>query len=587
MLVVCYFYGIQMIQQRNYAKKRWCERSAPADVIQSLMRDHDLSNILARILAGRGVHEPDAVQNYLRPRLSNLREPSTLAGVPDAVCRLEAALRNHEKIGIFGDYDVDGVTSTALLWDFLEESGGRVEATIPDRLLEGYGLSRQGVDRLHGAGVQVLVTVDCGITAHQEVAYAAEKGIDVIVIDHHTVLTQLPRAVAVINPHRTDCSSGATHLCAVGVTFYLCAALRRSLRQSEYYGDVQKEPILQDSLDLVALGTVADVVPLVRDNRIFVSSGLKVMAKQKRPGLRALMDVARIDLSRLGAGHLGFQLGPRINAAGRLGDAMKAVELLRTASPQHAKQLAKNLDEENLSRRELERRILEEALQTFENYPQSTDRRIAVVGNEEWHPGVVGIVASRMVDHLGMPAIVVGQGGKGSGRSIPAFHLYEALQMASGTLAGFGGHAHAAGVQLPAEGLEPFRLAMEKNAQERLTQDDLGQRFFHDGELALEHVNLTLCDELKMAGPYGRNNPEPTFRFNRVRPHGVRTLTGGHFKAFIGSDPKIEVIVFGQGERIDDFSGEIDLLGIPEKNEWRGTERVQIRVKDFGASRAE
>lgn len=544
-----------------------------------------LSGPVARMLAGRGIVEEEQAKRYLQPRLADLPDPDRLAGMDAAVARIVDALLRRETIGIFGDYDVDGVTSTTLLWEFLESLGaGLVVATLPDRLREGYGLSRAGVDRLRDAGATLVVTVDCGVTAHEEVDYCADRGIDVVVIDHHTVPVTLPRAVSVINPHRSDCHSAAEHLCAVGVTFNLCLALRRALRTRGYFSSSRPEFDLRRGLDLVALGTVADVVPLVEDNRIFVSHGVQVIRGGGRVGMQALLDVAGIPGERVSSSTLGFQLGPRVNAAGRLGDAMKAVELLRSGLPVHATGLAHTLDTENASRKDLERRMMEEAFAEIDGSAFHQEARVLVVGREHWHPGVVGIVASRVVERYGKPAVVVGEGGRGSGRSIPAYALYDGLRAVADTLDGFGGHAHAAGVRVKAGGMERFREALADHAYSVLREEDLHRVLLHDGPLDLDEVDGELCDALLAGAPFGRKNPEPLFRIARASPHAVRVLQGGHVKARFGGPPGLDAILFGAGERAGDFCGELSVLATPEWNEWRGVRSVQLRLKDFAGA---
>lgn len=559
----------------------WREREVEAERVSAIATALGAPAALARVLVGRGVTTPEAAERFLAPRLADLPDPGRLAGIDAAVARLADALKRGETIGIFGDYDVDGVTSTTLLWDFLDMLGAEVTATLPDRLAEGYGLSRAGVDRLKAAGASLIVTVDCGVTAHEEVAYCAAQGIDVVVIDHHTVPVTLPKAVSVINPHRDDCASGAEHLCAVGVTFNLCLALRRHLREQGFFSTSRPEPDLKRGLDLVALGTVADVVPLVEDNRVFVTYGIRAMQRAARQGVSSLLEVARVDPGRVTASTLGFQLGPRVNAAGRLGDAMKAVELLRSASAAKAQALAATLDRENASRRDLERRMVEEAVAEIDGSELHRSAKVLVVGSESWHPGVVGIVASRIVDRYGKPAVVVGEGGRGSGRSVPAYHLYDGLRAVSDTLDGFGGHAHAAGVRVKPGGLERFREALCAHAGATLSDADLARVLIHDGALHVDDVDVELCQALARAAPFGRKNPEPVFRVDGVTPRGLRELSGGHFKANVHPRRVVEAVMFGGGERIGQFGGVVDLLGTPEINEWRGGRTLQLRLRDF------
>jgi single-stranded-DNA-specific exonuclease len=568
------------------AKVRWQEREADAGAIAGLRAALELPEPLARVLVGRGVESEEAARRFLFPTLQHLPDPDRLAGMGAAVERLRDALRAGETIGIFGDYDVDGVTSTTLLWDFLEQLGAPVSATLPDRLTEGYGLSRAGVDRLRDAGATLLVTVDCGVTAHEEVAYCTALGIDVIVIDHHTVPVTLPAAKSVINPHRPDCDRGAEHLCAVGVTFNLCLALRRHLRAAGFFQGSLQEPDLRRGLDLVALGTVADVVPLIGENRVFVRWGLKAIAGGMRAGLNALLEVAGVPFEKVSAQTLGYQLGPRVNAAGRLGDAMKAVELLRSPASARARALAEGLNQENLSRRDLERRIVEEAVAEVDGSTHHRRARILVVGNEAWHPGVVGIVASRLVERYGKPAVVVGEGGRGSGRSVPRYSLYDGLVAVAETLEGFGGHAHAAGVRVAQGGLDRFRDALCAHAEAALSDEDLERLHLYDGELDVEALDEGFIQQLAAAAPFGRKNPEPAFLVKGVVPRSLRELKGGHFKANLHPSRVVEAILFGAPERMGEFAGPLDVLGSPELNEWQGRRTVQLRLRDFRAAEA-
>jgi len=558
---------------------KWKIRSGRSDAASVFSDALGVGPLLAQVMANRRLEEVDAAEAYLEPRLNSLPDPDALAGMAEAVARLELALERKETVGIFGDYDVDGVTSTTLLAEFLSACGLHVVTTIPNRLLEGYGLSQAGVSRLAEAGAQLIVTVDCGVTAHEEVAFAREKNIDVIVIDHHTVPVTLPEAVAIINPHRPDCTRNAEHLCAVGVTFNLCASLRRSLREKNYFNEID-EPDLRPLLDLVALGTVADVVPLVADNRVFVRHGLRMISRQQRPGFSALMEVADIQPQRITSGHLGFHLGPRVNAAGRLADAGRAVSLFQTSNMKEARLLAQELDRENQARRTLEKQITEEAIAEIEGHDELRKAKVLVVAKTHWHPGVVGIVASRLVDRFGRPALVIGEGGKGSGRSIPAFHLHQALCAASEHLLGFGGHAHAAGVHLDFSALKPLRSALNKFASEHLPDDALGRVFQYDGTMAMENVTFGNVSELSRAAPFGRGNPEPLFRFDGLQVANLQILNGGHLKAYCGEGNTFELIAFGQADKEDLFAGSVDVLAVPEINRWRGREKLQLRVKD-------
>lgn len=574
------------------APQRWQARDVDDADLALVQQATGLPTALSRVLVGRGVTSSAGARAYLQPSLKSLPDPARLAGLDAAVDVIQHSIDHDVPIGVFGDYDVDGVTSTTLLTDFFRAVGVKTACTIPDRLIEGYGLSRAGVDRLVDAGCKLLVTVDCGVTNHDEILYARNRGIEVVVVDHHTVPVELPKAAAVINPHRLDCTRGSEMLCAVGVTFNLVMALRRRLRDQGWFSSSRPEPDLKDALDLVALGTVADVVPLVGENRILVHNGLKALQMGKRPGLQALLQVAGVDVSRVDAGDLGFQLGPRVNAAGRLGDAMKGVQLLQSNAADAAG-LAALLDAENHARRAIEKDIVAAAIKQVEQSVTLRAARAIVVGDERWHPGVVGIVASRLTDRFGRPAIVFGEGGRGSARSIEAFHMYDALRRVAADLgtdvvAGFGGHAHAAGVRLASGGFERFRDAMLAYAERTLQPEDLQRVAFHDGAIGPETMRQDVIQQLAVAAPFGRKNPEPCFVVPGVRLRNIKVIKEEHLKGSI--DPRsfgsgavgfVDVIAFGAAARAAEWEEPVDLLAVPELNEFRGNTTVQLRVRDF------
>ena len=562
------------------APVRWKERAASAHIVQQLQQELALSGTMARILAARGVSSTQQAKKYLAPSLRDLPDPDGFAGMGAAVERLVHAIRAGQTVGIFGDYDVDGVTATTLLAEFLELLGAATVFTIPNRLTEGYGMSKPGVDRLRNQGAHLIVAVDCGITNHDEIAYASASGMDVIVVDHHTVGADLPKATAVINPHRPDCTRGGKHMCAVAVVFNVCMALRRVLRAKGFF-QRRSEPNLGQFFDLVALGTVADVMPLVHDNRILVHWGIRHIGQGKRPGMRALMHAADVPADRVSCGTLGFHLAPRVNAAGRLDDAADAVRLLKTPDWQQATALALQLDVHNRRRRELEHEITQQAIQRIEQEPQLREARMLVVADETWHPGVVGIVASRLVDRFGRPTLVIGAGGKGSGRSIPAFHLHEAVLTVREHLVGFGGHAHAVGVSLKPGHLEIFRDTLVAYASQQLTPEDLGKTLPYDGVLQPDQVHIELVEVLQQAAPFGRGNPQGVFRFNDVQCSGVRLLKGAHLKGSVCGKQKLPFIAFGLGEKQALLDSPVDMLASVTLNEWQGRRNVQLQVVDI------
>src|SRR5437588_1382661 len=431
---------------------------------------------VGRGLGARGLRQAEEAARFLQPRLEDLPDPFALKGIEAAVARVASALETRETICVYGDYDVDGVTSTAMLVSVfralaeLAPGAGppaRVDYYVPNRLLEGYGLNVEAMRRLAQRGTRLLVTADCGVTAVAEIDAAAQLGMDVVVIDHHTssqTAEALPRAVAILNPHQPGCPFPARELAAVGVAFHLLLALRRRLRDAGWFVG-RREPNLREQLDLVALGTIADVVPLTGANRVLVHFGLRELARGARVGIAALKSVAQIG-AELSCGDVGFKLGPRVNAAGRLADASVGVRLLLSGDPAEARALAEELDRANAERQDLQARIADEAVAKAQ---ELGERRALVVSSEGWHVGVAGIVASRLVDRFHRPALVLCEEGgvaKGSGRSIEGFHLYEALARCSEHLTRFGGHRHAAGVTLPTSAVARLAVSLEQIARE-------------------------------------------------------------------------------------------------------------------------
>ncbi len=552
----------------------------------SLARALSLHPLAARVLAARGLAELEAAERFLAPRLADLPDPFSMKGMEAAVSRIVRAVESGERIACYGDYDVDGVTSTVLLAGFLRAAGADAVTYTPHRLVEGYGLNAAAVGRLAGEGVRLIVTLDCGITSVAEVQEAARLGLDVVVVDHHTVPVELPAAAAILNPHQPGCGYPSKHLAAVGVTFCLAMALRKRLREKGRFGEARPEPNLKEALDLVALGTVADVVPLVEVNRVLVRFGLEEIARSRRPGLRALKRVAGMaEGAPVSAGQVGFRLGPRINAAGRLDDAGRGVRLLLSEDPAAATALAEELDRENRSRQEIERLMLEEALADAQGRVRGGARGL-VLSRDGWHPGVVGIVAARVAERFHRPAVLVGVAdgvGKGSGRSIEGFHLYDALAACGAHLARFGGHRHAAGVTVEPARLPAFRDAFERFAFERLAPDDLVPRCRIEGWALAADLDERAADDLARLAPFGAGHAEPLFAV-RARPARARTVgaAGVHLKLQLG--PGLDAIGFSLGERLGLCGGEVEAAVSLGFDEWDGSRRLQARIRDIRAA---
>ncbi|EAU67260.1 single-stranded-DNA-specific exonuclease RecJ [Stigmatella aurantiaca DW4/3-1] len=503
-----------------------------------------------------------------------------------AVERLARALRLGEKITLYGDYDVDGVCSTSLLTLFLRQLGAQPATYIPHRLGEGYGLNLQAMDRIAQEGTRLLVTLDCGITSVAEVARARELGMDVVIVDHHTVPTTLPAAVAVLNPHQPGCDYPTKTLCAAGVAFNLCMGLRKHLRDEGFFA-TRKEPLLKGLMDLVALATVADVVPLTGANRILVAHGLQELTAARRPGVRALKEVAGVEPEApVTAGQVGFRLGPRINAAGRLHDASLGLQLLTAESLEDARRLAGVLDRANAERQGIESSILTEALKQAESLPHA---RGLVLYAEGWHPGVIGIVASRVVERFHRPTVMVGVNegiGKGSARSIEGFHLYDALHGCADMLSRFGGHKYAAGLTIEAGRLPAFREAFERIALERLTPEDLIPRCKVDAVVTPHELDERAVESLQRLGPFGQGNPEPVLvlRKQMARPRVLPPKTGhghAHLKLALVDAPGVDAIGFGMADRLSLVEGPVDLAFQVGMDTFRGQRRVSLRLKDL------
>jgi single-stranded-DNA-specific exonuclease len=570
------------------ARRRWIETEVDPDAAARLAHALKLDPIAARVLAGRGLSEPAAAESFLAARLADLPDPFTMKGMDGAVERIVQAIEGGERIACYGDYDVDGVTSTALLCGFLRAAGADVVTYTPHRLVEGYGLNTEAVRKLAADGARLLVTLDCGITSVEEVRAAASLGLDTVVVDHHTVPVELPAARAILNPHQPGCAYPSKGLAAVGVTFALVMALRRRLRERGRFGVTRPEPNLKDALDLVALGTVADVVPLVGANRILVRWGLQTIATSRRPGLRALKRVAGIaEGGEITAGQVGFRLAPRINAAGRLDDAGRGVRLLLADDDGTARALAEELDRENASRQEIERRILDEAMEDARARVEAGARGL-VLARDGWHAGVVGIVASRIVERFHRPAVLIALedgAGKGSGRSIEAFHLYDALAACSGHLSRFGGHRHAAGVTVERSRVEAFRMAFEAHAATHLAEDDLVPRCRIDGWLEERDVNERAAEDLARLGPFGAGYPEPVFALRGAAAR-ARTVGAGnaHLKLTLGRG--IDAIGFGMGDRLAACAGSVEAAFTLAFDAWDGARRLQLKLRDVRPSTA-
>ena len=548
-------------------RPRWLvsEAADPA-VVRRLATELRLPPMACELLARRGLGEPMVAREYLRPHAGQIHDPVLLADIGAGVERLARAHRAGERVLVHGDYDVDGICSTAMLVRALGMMGVHAIPFIPDRLGDGYDLTDAGIDAARAAGATLIVTVDCGIVAHRAVTRAAAAGIDVIVTDHHTPGPDLPDAVAVINPNRSDSAYPDRGLAGAGVAYKLLVALAGALG---YPADR-----LTSFLDLVALATIADLAPLAGENRALVRWGLAIIARSPNVGLRALIAACNLRPEEITAGQVGFVLAPRLNAAGRLGSAMRGVRLLLTDDRAEAEVIAGELEIENRRRRDLDEEALAEALEILEReYVPERDYGV-VLASGGWHPGVIGIVASRVVERIHRPTILIALGageGKGSGRSIPGFHLQEALVECSEHLERFGGHRAAAGCSIDPARVDDFRAAFQAHARATLTREQLVPQLRVDAELRLDQATPDLERVLRHFAPFGIGNPGPLFASYGVRLAAEPRIVGSnHLKLTLAGDgARLEAIGFGMAEHRETcLSGPIDVAFRLEENRW-------------------
>lgn len=517
-------------------------------------------------------------------------DPSVFAGMDQAVTRIVAAIRGSERIAVFGDYDVDGATSSALLMRFFRAVGADVVTYIPDRRAEGYGPNEPALRKLHADGVKLVITVDCGITAYAPLEAVRAIGLDVIVVDHHKAEAVLPSAAAVVNPNRLDCTSGQGHLAAVGVAFLVAVAVNRALRDAGWYGGKIPEPDLRQWLDLVALGTVCDVVPLHGLNRAFVVQGLNALARGGNTGLAALSKVARID-TRASAFHLGFLLGPRVNAGGRVGQADLGTRLLSTEDADEAAALALRLDEFNAARKEIEAAVLQEAIEQVETHADPDAAVLIAAG--AWHPGVIGIVAGRLKERYDRPAIVIAEEAgmsKGSGRSIAGIDLGKAVIAAreAGLLINGGGHAMAAGFTVAEENRAAFDAFLQKAVRAQQAGEPMAPRLALDGALAVSAVTTRLIEELDCVAPFGAGNEEPRFAVVDAELIKADVVGQGHVRCILAGrgGGRLTGIAFNC---VDSELGQALLTGVGSRlhfagciraNTWQGRTTAQLVIDD-------
>ena len=565
-------------------EKRWRVRENNLAASSRLMRELGVSNILAHLLCNRGLTDPEAAHRFLKPQVESLYDPYLMAGMRQAVDRIRRAIEQHEKIMIYGDYDVDGTTSIIILRKALEGLGADVSYYVPQRLVDGYGMKEEAIRQAHAAGAKLIISADCGIRAHAVVELANEIGVDVIITDHHLPEARLPRAAAVLNPQRPDCHYPGKNLAGVGVAFKLVHALLK---------ETGRERALESFMKVAAIGTIADMVPLTDENRIIAKFGLEGLRQPNNHGLKALLESAGIQLDRpIGYNDIAFRVGPRINAMGRMGKANPVVELFWAESPEQAQDMARVLNEQNAARQQAERYVLEEAHKVLEAHPDLASGPVMVLAGQRWHRGVTGIAASKLVEKFYRPAIVISLEdglGYGSGRSIRPFHLLKGLDQCADLLVRYGGHSHAAGLTIQEDRVDALTVRLNQYAASVLTQEDLIPEIEIEHMLTVPDIGFELWQEISRLEPFGNENPKPVFAVREARVAGEpRVLKERHLKFRVMQNGRdVEVIWWNGVEAEADFAcrGAISLAFTLDAHYYQGTVGIQLVAKDLKLER--
>ncbi len=570
-------------------KDQWNIPETDRDESAALAQQTGVSEVAAGLLIQRGFSSPEAVSQFLEPSLGSLSPPFILKDMDRAVSRIVKGILEKETILVFGDYDVDGVTGTLVLLDFLKHCGADVSHYIPHRVREGYSFKPGHVKSLLvPRRTKLLITVDCGSDSNEAMALAAEHGVDVVITDHHSVPDHPPHAVAIVNPKRHDCTSGLEHLAGVGVAFYLVMALRKTLREKGFWSTLP-EPNLKAACDLVALGTIADIVPLIRENRILTRMGMDIMNRNPRPGIKALMDISRMNKDSITAEDVAFRIAPRLNAAGRMDHADRALALLSANREKDARELSRSLEELNARRQSVEQQMVDEAEDYLTRTPGAAEKPAIILHRQGWHLGVLGIVAAKLAKKYHKPVILItfdGDTGKGSGRSVPGIDLYEALSACAGILKGFGGHAMAGGLEIKQEKLYAFHRAFNDHVEDITAQKPLSPRLDIHSRICFDDIRPGLLDELEKFQPFGNLNPEPLFIASDVNVVSDLAVGEKHRRLVLSSpggetDAHVMAMHFHTA-RMADYPGSFrHLVFRIQWNRWNNARSPQIIIEDF------
>lgn len=556
--------------------KKWEYYNSDEKVVEDLQQKFSISKLLATILANRGIIEDEKVRKFLEPTREDFYDPFLMPDMEIAINRIIEVMNNNEKVMIYGDYDVDGITSISVLQKFLKERGIEVSSYIPNRLEEGYGLNKVAIKEIYDTGYRLMITVDCGISAIEEIEYANSLGITTIITDHHEPLEELPKALAVIDAKRKDNKYPFNQLAGVGVVFKVIQAIgiKLGLDEKEYL----------KYLDLVCVGTISDIVPLVDENRVIAKLGLKLVNVTKNLGLRCLLESA--GYKTIDSNTVSFGIAPRVNACGRMGHENEALDIFLSDNIEEVKKLSDKLNEYNRTRQETEKNIVKEALELIE-VNKENEKNAIVLGHKGWHHGVIGIVSSKITETYFKPSILVSfEDGiaKGSGRSIPGFDLHEALCKCSNFLEKYGGHEMAVGLSLKEENFQEFKEELDKIAKESKV-DEILPVIYIDGTIKQEDMKMDFVKELHKLEPFGEGNKMPLFAYRGLKINSIRALTEGkHLKLTLKDDNIIiDAIGFNMGNLVNDYliGDKVDIVGVLEVNKFNGMENIQINLKDI------
>ena len=557
-------------------KKKWSFYEVEQEKINEISNKYNITKLLAQILVNRGITEEEEIRTFLEPTRNDFYDPFLLPDMEKAADRIIKAINNNEKVMIYGDYDVDGITSVTVLKKFLKDRGLETGYYIPNRLEEGYGLNKEAIKKIIGQDYTLIITVDCGISGIEEIEECNKLGVQTIVTDHHEQGDILPNAYAVVDAKRKDNKYPFRELAGVGVVFKLIQAIATKLNLEE------KEYLKY--LDIVAVGTISDIVPLVNENRVIAKLGLKLIKMTKNIGLREL--IISSNYKQIDSNTISFGIAPRINACGRMGHQEEALKLFLTDNIVEAKEITNKLNKYNSERQEKEGNIFKQALEKLQS-ENIENKNAIVLGGDNWYHGVIGIVASKLTESFFKPTILVcfeGEEGKGSGRSIPSFDLYEALNYSSDYLEKFGGHAMAVGLTVKKENFENFKAKFEEIAEQKNVKQIL-PTIKIDCEISKNDLKLETVEELKRLEPFGEKNERPCFLYKGLKINSIRALSEGkHLKLSLRDDNQlIDVIGFNLGHLADEFliGDKVDIVGILEINEYNGTKKVQINLKDI------